>query len=414
MTVSTITRGIGPAILRIINLRTSARVYVIICLGCGLDLSMVIASSHVSSSTGVPTDFVDFWAASRLLVNGGNPFSPAEVLQLQQSVGYREPKPLLMWNPPWTLSFVLPIGFLDYGLSQFVWLLLQVFILLLSAQRLWAIYSPTARQPYLPWIAAFTFVPTLMVLIIGQITPLVLLGIVGFLYFERNDHLFWAGVSTTLISIKPHLVYLFWIGLILWVWQQRRWRVAYGAILAGIIIAIIPAMIDPAIYFQFIEMYRFPGRSTPLELPAPSIGSFLTQYVPHGNFPIQFLPPLLGSLWFLWHWHKHKEHWNWSEQIPLMILVSLAFSPYAWTYDQVILLPAVIHGFVMVKRQTGSWYKSGLGLSYVGANGCYLAGKVLVTTDAYYFWLAPAFLLIYLGVNTVSRRNSSSTANKIT
>ena len=187
MTVSTITRGIGPAILGIINLRTSARVCVIICLGCALDLSMVIASSHVASSTGVPTDFVDFWAASRLLVNGGNPFSPAEVLQLQQSVGYREPKPLLMWNPPWTLSFVLPIGFLDYGLGQFVWLLLQVFFLLLSAQRLWAIYSPTARQPYLPWIAAFTFVPTLMVLIIGQITPLVLLGVVGFLYFERKD-----------------------------------------------------------------------------------------------------------------------------------------------------------------------------------------------------------------------------------
>jgi len=374
---------------------------------------MLIAESHGASSTDVPTDFVDFWAASRLLINGGNPFSPAEVLELQQSVGYREPKPLLMWNPPWTLSFILPIGFLDYGLSQFVWLILHVSLLLLSAQRLWAIYNPTARQPYLPWIAAFTFVPTLMVLIIGQITPLVLLGIVGFLYFERKDQLFWAGVSTTLISIKPHLVYLFWIGSTLWVWQQRRWRVACGAMVAGVIIAIIPAMIDPAVYFQFIEMYRFPGRSTPLELLAPSIGSFLTHYVPHGNLPIQFLPPLLGSLWFLWHWHKHKEHWNWPEQIPLMILVSLALSPYAWTYDQVILLPAVIHGFVMVKRQSGSWYKSGLGLLYVGANGCYLAGKVLVTTDAYYFWLAPVFLLIYLGVNTVSRSTTSVMTPKI-
>ena len=96
-----------------------------------------------------------------------------------------------------------------------------------------------------------------------------------------------------------------------------------------------------------------------------------------------------------------------------MILVSLALSPYAWTYDQVILLPAVIHGFVMVKRQSGSWYKSGLGLLYVGANGCYLAGKVLVTTDAYYFWLAPVFLLIYLGVNTVSRSTTSVMTPKI-
>ena len=373
----------------------------------------MIADSRGASSAQVPTDFVDFWAASRLLVNGGNPFSPAEVLELQRSVGYREAKPLLMWNPPWTLSFVLPLGFLDHGLSQLVWLLLHVFFLLVSAQKLWAIYSPSTGQPYLPWIAAFTFVPTLMVLIIGQITPLVLLGIVGFLYFERKNQLFWAGVSTTLISIKPHLVFLFWIGLILWIWEQRHWRVACGALTAGIIIASIPTMFEPAVYLQFIEMYRFPGRSTPFELPAPSIGSFLTRYIPHGNVPIQFLPPLLGSLWFLWHWHKYKEQWNWAEQIPLMILVSLAFSPYAWTYDHVILLPAVIHGFVTVKRTNGWWYKSGPALFYIAANGCYFAGKFFVTTDTYYFWLAPLFLLIYLRAGTVTRGNSSVPLAKI-
>jgi hypothetical protein len=96
-----------------------------------------------------------------------------------------------------------------------------------------------------------------------------------------------------------------------------------------------------------------------------------------------------------------------------MILVSLAFSPYAWTYDQVILLPAVIHGFVMVTRQSGSWYKSGPGLFYIAANSCYFAGKFFVTTDAYYFWLAPAFLLIYLGAGAVSRGSSSAPPLKI-
>ena len=283
MTVFIQIHQLGAGILKIINLRTAARWCLVICLGCALDFSIATARSHGASSSGVATDFVDFWAASRLLINGGNPFSPAEVLELQQSVGFREPKPLLMWNPPWTLSFILPIGILDYGLSQFVWLILHVFFVLFSAQRLWAIYSPTTRQPYLPWIAAFTLAPALMVLIIGQITPLVLLGIVGFLYFERKNQLIWAGVSTTVISIKPHLVFLFWIGLFLWTWKQRQWRVACGALMAGTIIATIPAIFDPAVYFQFLEMYRFPGRSTPFELPAPSIGSFLTRYVAPGN-----------------------------------------------------------------------------------------------------------------------------------
>jgi hypothetical protein len=92
-----------------------------------------------------------------------------------------------------------------------------------------------------------------------------------------------------------NLVFLFWIGLFLWTWKQRQWRVACGALMAGTIIATIPAIFDPAVYFQFLEMYRFPGRSTPFELPAPSIGSFLTRYVAPGNVASQFLPPFLGS-----------------------------------------------------------------------------------------------------------------------
>lgn len=386
----------------------------IICLFCVLDWSTAFAESHGASGTGAVTDFVEFWAASRLLINGGNPFSPAEVFELQRSVGFGESKPLLMWSPPWMLSFILPFGAMDFRLSQFFWLLLHVFLIVLSAQKLWAIYSQSARKSYLPWIAAFTFIPTWLVLIMGQISPLILLGIVGFLHFERKNQLFLAGVSTAIVSVKPHLIYLFWVGLIFWIWKQRRWRVAFGAITAGLIVAIIPVIIDPAVYYEFFDMYRFPGQSTPFELPTPSLGSLLTLYLPHGNVPIQFLPPLLGTLWFLWHWQNHKENWNWSERFPLIILVSLTLNAYAWTYDQVILLPAVIHGLAIVNRQNSPWYKNGIVLLYGGINACYFVSKLFVTTDVYYFWLAPAFLLTYLGLGTDSSRSTSATTDGIT
>jgi len=387
--------------------------YVIIGLVCMLDQSSALASSHGASSPSIVTDFVDFWAAARLLLNGGNPFSPTEVLELQRSVGLVESKPLLMWNPPWTLSFVLPFGAMDFQVSQFFWLLLHVFFILLSAQKLWAIYSHVERKSYLPWIAVLTFIPAWFVLIIGQISALILLGIVGFLYFERKNQLFLAGVSTVLISVKPHLVYLFWIGLIVWIWKQRRWRAAFGAIVAGLIVAVIPMIIDPAVYSQFIEMYRFPGRSTPLELPAPSLGSLLTLYVPHGNVPIQFLPPLAGTLWFLWYGQRHKENWDWSEQMPIMILVSITLSAYAWTYDQVILLPAVFHGLALVNRQSSQWYKNGFVILYGGINACYFVAKLFITTDSYYFWLAPAFLLTYVGLGAFLSRSPSPTPDRV-
>jgi hypothetical protein len=370
----------------------------IICLICVLKGPFAFAESHGAPGTGAVTDFVDYWAASRLLIDGRNPFSYGDVLELQRSAGYTESSPMLLWYPPWTLSFILPFGAMDYGLSHFLWLTLHVFFLLLSAQKLWAIYDLGARKSYLPWLAIFTFVPTWMVLIMGNIAPLILLGIIGFLHFEKRNQLFFAGVSTTLISVKPHLLYLFWIGLILWMWRHRRWRVAFGAITAGLVVAVIPVILDPWVYYEFIQMYRFPGRSTPLELPAPSLGSLLTLYVPHGKVPIQFLPPLLGALWFIWHWTRYKDRWDWSEQMPMILMVSLTMSPYAWTYDQVILLPAIIQALAIVRDKMAPWYKNPFVLLYCGINLAYFISKLFVTTDIYYFWLAPAFLLTYVGV----------------
>ncbi|HEV8720355.1 MAG TPA: glycosyltransferase family 87 protein [Candidatus Binatia bacterium] len=136
----------------------------------------------------------------------------------------------------------------------------------LGTKKLWAIYSTTARKSYLPWLAVFTFIPTWMVLIMGNISPLILLGIVGFLHFEKKSELFLAGVSTALISVKPRLFYLFWIGLILWIWKRRRWPVAFGAMIAGSIVAAIPAIIDPAVYSQFFEMYSKSRPHNPLRV----------------------------------------------------------------------------------------------------------------------------------------------------
>jgi hypothetical protein len=69
-----------------------------------------------------------------------------------------------------------------------------------------------------------TFAPAYLVLILGQIGPLILLGLVGFLLCARDKHWKWAGAFTILISIKPHLLYLFWIALVLWIIEKRQWQ----------------------------------------------------------------------------------------------------------------------------------------------------------------------------------------------
>ena len=89
-----------------------------------------------------------------------------------------------------------------------------------------------------------------------------------------------------------------------------------------------------------------------------------------------------------------------------MILVSLTLSAYVWTYDYVILLPVVIHGLAVVNRQGSPWYKNGFVALYAGINVCYFISKLFVTTDIYYFWLAPVFLLTYLGLRARSSEDA--------
>ena len=49
--------------------------------------------------------------------------------------------PLIMWNPPWTLSLTAPFAVFSYTTGQFLWLLFHVALILVSVQQLWCIYG---------------------------------------------------------------------------------------------------------------------------------------------------------------------------------------------------------------------------------------------------------------------------------
>src|SRR5881227_1912195 len=75
-------------------------------------------------------DFVEYWAAGRLLAEGRNPYDPEAIEQLERAVGTEET--VLMWNPPWALPLVLPFGMLDARLAHLLWLLVQFAALAVS------------------------------------------------------------------------------------------------------------------------------------------------------------------------------------------------------------------------------------------------------------------------------------------
>src|SRR5262249_58954292 len=128
--------------------------------------------------------------------------------QVQQQAGWRPDQPIMMWNPPWTLSVTMPFGLLDFAVGRRLWFLLHLLLILTCADWLWWFYSGPPRWRWLAWVLAITFYPAVVILGLGQITTLLLLSTTGFLHFKRRGNGWAAGAVAALGGVKPHFVYL--------------------------------------------------------------------------------------------------------------------------------------------------------------------------------------------------------------
>jgi len=356
----------------------------------------LIAGEAASSPHKGVRDFAAYWASAQLLLSAQNPYSPADLFNIQKNLGLQEASPLVMWNPPWTFAVTLPFGLLDFATGQFLWLLLQVFLLLVSAQLLWSIYGEPAGRSRLAWLLTVTFVPSVFVLVIGQIAPLVLAGFAGFLYFERRGMKFAAGALLALTLVKPHFVYLFWIVFVPWIWQRRQWSLLLGTAVAGAAAAVLPLFFNPSVYHQYVDLFRPTALQLPLELPAPTLRNAANLLLQLDLGVWQLLPSLLAALWILFYWWRHRADWHWSEKLPLVLIVSLTTSAYTWTFDQVVFLPALIQGASWLVRRRLPWYRSIAALLYIAIDLAHLVLRFFVAEELWYFWLAPALLIAYL------------------
>ncbi len=342
-------------------------------------------------------DFVQFWAGGKLNLQGENPFDPQKVEQLQiassgQASGTYTIS--IMLNPPWTISLVMPFGMFDYPSGRLVWLIFSTLLLVISSQLLWRIYSGNPKQRWLALLVVFIFAPTTSVLEVGQIAPMLLFGLTGFLYFatsRQNDWL--AGAFIALTSIKPQVAFIFWIALLFWVIKQRRWLILISAAITILLLTLIAMIYNPHIVQQYLIMlqtYRISDWAN------PTIGAYLRFFwFGTDKFWLQFLPSVFGVLWFLYYWYNHNKSWNWVDELPILLLVSQIISPYTWTYDQAILIPVIIQVAIWMLRGWKRWSTLILSMVFLGINVLDLILHMRLS-DFWFIWLAPALLIWFL------------------
>jgi hypothetical protein len=370
--------------------------------------AVIVLLVHLGSRLTDPAtlgfaDYIEYWSAGRLSALGMNAYDIEQLSEEQTKVGWQneveqtprgQPWPIVMYNPPWTLGLVMPLGMLPYGMSRLLWLVFELAVVFFCADRLWQFYQAPTRARWLAWVVCFSFVPTLIVLKMGQMGPLLLLGVVGFLHFEKRGRGGLAGAAVVLMTIKYNVFYLVLLALFLWAVQHRRWSVFVGGLLGLLAATAAPLLRDPLVLAHYWDtmIHNSPNRFT-----APTLGTLLRLVFGPEHVWLQFVPTAAGLLWFGVHWLRQRRRWEWGKQMPLLLLVSFLTTPYgAWSFDLVVLLVPILQAAVWLngdgRRQMIQWVLA----FYVAVNGLALAINLTSVDEVWFVWVSPSLLIGYL------------------
>ena len=370
-------------------------------LGAGIPIVLTLASLVVdrlfTGTLAAPFDFTEYWTAGRLNANGENPYDGTKMRDLQRSLGLDDTA-IMMWNPPWTLTLVMPLGLLPFRMAYGAWVLLHVGLMLGSAEFLWRGFDGPRNQRWIAYLLALAFVPTIFLIGSGQITAIVLIGLAGFLVCIRANRPLLAGAIGALTAVKPHLLGLFALGLLLEAGRDRFGRkVLLGGAMVGLLACIPPTFANPDVwtnYFQATTGSSSADHHNLARWTPPLIGWWLRTAVPGQPFWVQWLPLLLGAASFVWWYFRVPRERSAARNLPTIVGLSLLLAPYGvWQHDLVLLLvPILATGVKLAKTPHALARSFGVG-SLVLANAAMLTMMVDHASSEWYVWVTPAILL---------------------
>jgi len=341
-------------------------------------------------------DFVEYWAAARLNVVGHNPYDPNELLREQRDAGWEEPRPVMMYNPPWTLALAEPIAAMDIQRARSLWLPLQLFICLWCATDLWRIYGGSGHDVVRAWALALLWMPTLVAARMGQFTPLVLLGLVAFLSAVARKRDFLGGLFFALTAVKPQLVALVWVAFLVWAVAERRWRSLAGVATALVFASAIAMLTNPRVFEQYFRLMT--SASPAAEFESPNVATFVRVMLKPSAGWIQYVPTLLGSV-ALTMWYRSQRRWNWRRQLPGLIVCSCFVTSYGgWAFDLVVLLVPIIATMAMMARRASRTATLAACSAFAVISLAALAMHIGHAAQSTFVWMTPAVAALCLGL----------------
>jgi hypothetical protein len=347
--------------------------------GLLLLLSLALLST-VLYRNAADRDFICYWSSAKLLLAHQNPYAGQAILAIENGAGAAYREPFIMRNPPWALCLVAPLGLLSAPVGAFLWLLSQIALALLSIKCLRMGCKP-------PPLVVFLFAPILGCAMAGQTSIFLLAGIAFFFkYHEERPVL--SGLALLMPAMKPHLFLLLWPVIAIECVRRKNWRLL-GAFGAGLAVAgVLPLFFDPHIWAHYLTAIR----AEHIEGQYLANLSFLLRWmVPGHPVWVQAVPSVLGIAFCCRYYWRRRNLWDWRVDGAALLLVSTIVSPYSWPFDQLLMLPAILH-----VCSTRMRVKTVPVLAVVNAVAVLLLLRMIPLSSPAYAWSGTACLIWYV------------------
>jgi hypothetical protein len=347
-------------------------------------------------------DFEEYWAAGRLNAVGANPYDPAGMLAEQQRIGWHQPQPVMMYNPPWTLAVAMPLGALEFNAARSIWLPLQMLLILWCAVQVWTMYGGDPRLVPRICCVAVLWEPTFITLRMGQVSPLILLGIVGFVLAARSKRDVAAGLFFSLTALKPQLLAPLGLAVVLWAVFERRWRIVAAAMAAVAVASAIAMFTNPLVFTQYSDTMRTNPPSLAFE--SPNVATILRMAIDPGRTWPQYIPTVLAGVFVGVQWYRKRHDWDWLRELPALLILSCLATAYGgWTFDLLVLLVPIVAAAAVLVQSRGRAVVITAAAAFALISGAAFFLNWANVPEAAFIWVTPVVGLAIAFLGPFSR-----------
>ncbi len=282
------------------------------------------------------TDFFCFYNGARSLVLGRDPYDPA--WWVTQTGGlYPDPLrgsapsscPTQYGYPLWTAVLMLPLGLLPVEAAATLWMTISIGAAVLGARALWHAYGGSRTSATLFATLFVTSQPLWLLLISGQMSgvQLGLLGALALLLVRAREAS--AGAALALLAVKPQIVVLTLPAMMVRLALERRGRAVAAALAGGVLLVIVPMALLPSWPLEWLVDVG-PRRLQVVTL-LPTAWGFSADVFGNALWGVALCAILIAACVLI------ARNVDALSLLALSTSLSLVVTPYAWSYDFLVL-----------------------------------------------------------------------------